>query len=54
MQLAAKQRRAQWHEKEKGVIFEIKKYEKQMQSCIDTLPFTLTQAQQGALDNIII
>ena len=53
MQLASIKRRSQWHEKQKGIQFEIKKYEKQINGCIDSLPFELTGAQQNALEKIM-
>jgi ATP-dependent DNA helicase RecG len=53
MQLAAIKRRTQWHEKEKGIQFDVKKFEKQITTCIDSLPFKLTNAQQLSLDHIM-
>jgi len=52
MQIAAKKRRAQWQEKQKGIQFAIKKYQKQIVDCINSLPFKLTGAQQTALEKI--
>jgi len=53
MQLGAKKRRFQWQERQLGSPFEIKKYEKQINACINSLPFKLTTAQQTALDSIM-
>lgn len=53
MQLAAKKRRTEWQKKQKGIQFVIKKYHKQIKACIDSLPFTLTTAQQNAQDKIL-
>jgi len=52
MQLAANKRRTEWQKKLKGQQFEIKKYQKQIETCIHSLPFKLTNAQQTALDKI--
>ncbi len=52
MQLAAIERRTQWQEKQKGEMFAIKKFEKQINACIDSLPFKLTDAQQSAIEKI--
>jgi len=52
MQLAAQKRRTQWQEKQKGIKFAVNKYKKQINQCIDSLPFKLTSAQQSALDKI--
>jgi len=53
MQLAANKRRSEWQKKQKGLQFEIKKYQKQINNCINSLPFKLTNAQQKALDSIM-
>ncbi len=53
MQLAAKKRRAEWHAIQKGIQFEIKKYDKQIKACIASLPFALTNAQQAAINHIL-
>lgn len=53
MQLNAIQRRTQWKEKQKGIKLEVEKYQKQINACINSLPFKLTSAQQSALDNIV-
>jgi ATP-dependent DNA helicase RecG len=52
MQLAAIKRRSQWQEIQKGVPFEVQKFEKQINACIDSLPFKLTDAQNDALEKI--
>lgn len=52
MQLSANKRRAEWQKKQKGLQFEVTKYQKQIDACIKTLPFQLTTAQQTALDHI--
>src|SRR5258708_27072685 len=52
MQLAAKKRRTQWQAKQKGMQFEIKKYSKEINTCINSLPFKLTTAQLTALEKI--
>jgi len=53
MQLSAKKRRTEWQKKQKGIQFEIKKQQQTIQKSIDSLPFTLTSAQQKALDHIM-
>src|SRR5262249_20199914 len=53
MQLAAIKRRSQWQDKQKGIPFEVKTYEKQITAFIDSLPFTLTNAQQEAVEKIM-
>ncbi|MBA3723461.1 MAG: ATP-dependent DNA helicase RecG [Candidatus Levybacteria bacterium] len=52
MQLGSNKRRADWKEKQKGLPFVIKKYEKKIDDCINSLPFTLTDAQRVAITNI--
>ena len=52
MQLASIKRRAQWQEKQMGLPMEIKKHEKFIESFIQGLPFTLTNAQLSALTKI--
>jgi ATP-dependent DNA helicase RecG len=52
MQLAAKKRRNQWLESQKGIKFSINNYEKQIKKCINSLPFKLTNAQLTALSKI--
>ena len=52
MQLKSNKRRADWKEKQKGLPFAIKKYDKEINSCVNSLPFTLTDAQQEAVANI--
>ena len=42
MQLAARKRREEWLEKQKGITFEVKKYEKEIKETIHSLPFQLT------------
>ena len=53
MQLAAVKRRSDWENKKQGTAFLVKKYEKQIDVCINSLPFTLTTAQHTALEKII-
>src|SRR6185437_11047054 len=53
MQLAAIKRRLEWKEKQHSTPFEVKKIERQINTCIASLPFTLTNAQQTALDKIM-
>jgi len=52
MQLAAKKRRSEWREIQHGIPFEVKKYDERVKLCIDSLPFTLTEAQLTALNHI--
>ncbi|HSX08963.1 MAG TPA: ATP-dependent DNA helicase RecG, partial [Candidatus Saccharimonadales bacterium] len=52
MQLAAKRRRTQWLEKQKGIHFELKKFEDQISQALASLPFKLTDAQQQALTHM--
>ena len=53
MQLAANKRRTEWQKKLKGQQFTITPHQQQIQTCINSLPFTLTTAQQTALDKIM-
>ncbi len=52
MQLKSNKRRSDWKDKQKGLPMEITKFEKEIANCIGTLPFTLTKAQQIAINNI--
>lgn len=52
MQLSAVRRRAAWQEKQKGIKLEVKKFQKQVYACINSLPFKLTGAQQTAIEHI--
>lgn len=52
MQLRSNQRRAEWREKQQGLKFEIKKFKSEINTCISSLPFTLTNAQHEAVANI--
>jgi ATP-dependent DNA helicase RecG len=52
MQLKSTQRRALWKEKRNGIPMLIKPFKKDIDACINSLPFTLTQAQQNAVANI--
>lgn len=52
MQLGAIKRRSQWIDKQKGIKLEIEKYQKQIDGCINSLPFKLTSAQQTAIEHI--
>lgn len=53
MQLAAKKRRSQWQRRQKGIPFQVKRFDQQITACIASLPFTLTLAQQEALYKIM-
>ncbi len=52
MQLKSNKRRSDWKDKQKGLPMEITKFEKQIANCIGSLPFTLTKAQQMAINSI--
>lgn len=52
MQLKSNKRRSEWKENQHGIKFEITKYEKEIAACLNTLPFTLTDAQHAAVANI--
>jgi ATP-dependent DNA helicase RecG len=52
MQLKSTQRRAVWKEKRDGIPMQIKPFKKDIDACINSLPFKLTQAQQNAVANI--
>lgn len=52
MQLRSNKRRAEWKERQLGLKFEITKFEKEINNCINALPFTLTNAQHEAVANI--
>ena len=53
MQLSSKKRRAEWKKEQKGNVFQIKKFQDQIERFIASLPFTLTTAQRGAADDIL-
>ncbi|MGH7203078.1 MAG: DEAD/DEAH box helicase, partial [Candidatus Levyibacteriota bacterium] len=52
MQLGASKRRTLWQEKQKGIKFEVEQFQRQLDECINSLPFKLTGAQQTALEHI--
>ena len=52
MQLEANKRRAAWKNKEATDAFEINKHQKDINACIKSLPFTLTEAQDEAIKQI--
>jgi ATP-dependent DNA helicase RecG len=52
LQLAAKKRRIEWREKKSTSPIEIDKFKKQIAQSISSLPFTLTNSQQKAIDEI--
>ncbi len=51
-QLAAIKRRDEWNKKNKGIPFGIKNNELRIKKFVDSLPFTLTDGQKKALDEI--
>ena len=53
MQLGAIKRRTAWQEKQKGIVFAVKKFQKQLDKCVNSLPFKLTGAQKTARDHIM-
>lgn len=52
LQLAAKQRKAQWREKATGNAFSVQLFAKQVENFFAKLPFTLTDAQKRAIEEI--
>jgi ATP-dependent DNA helicase RecG len=52
LQLAAKKRKIEWREKKSTRPIEINKFKKQIVQSISSLPFTLTNSQQKAIDEI--
>ncbi len=52
MQLSSRIRRLEWQRNLKGKSFEIKKYQKQIENLMDTLPFDLTGAQKRSVNEI--
>lgn len=52
MQLNTLQKRAEWNKAQNAVPFEIKKHMLKINKCIKSLPFTLTNAQKIALNEI--
>ncbi len=50
--LAALKRRDEWNHKNKGLPFEVKNLELKIKHFIDALPFTLTEGQKQALNDI--
>jgi ATP-dependent DNA helicase RecG len=53
LQLASQKRRYEWEKEKQTKPYEISKYQKQIKKCISLLPFTLTNAQTKALDEIL-
>ncbi|MGH9856912.1 MAG: ATP-dependent DNA helicase RecG, partial [Acidobacteriota bacterium] len=53
MQLKSNKRRAEWEAKQKGLSMDSTKYQALIQQCIKSLPFTLTEAQERAIKNIL-
>ncbi len=53
MQLSAQKRRAEWKKEQKGNVFQIKKFQDQIERLIASLPFILTAAQRSAADDIL-
>jgi ATP-dependent DNA helicase RecG len=52
LQLSGFERKKEWREKASGSKFEVTKFEKDLTKFIASLPFTLTSAQERALDDI--
>ncbi len=52
MQLAAQIRRQKWNKQKKGNLLEAKKFEKKINTLIDSLPFELTNSQNRAVGQI--
>lgn len=52
MQLAALKRKKEWRQNITSLPFEIKKYQKELNNFLASLPFTLTSAQQKAIKEI--
>ncbi len=53
LQLASIKKRNDWKQKKKGYKFEIGKFQKNIQSLISSLPFTLTNSQSKAIEEIM-
>ena len=53
LQLAAQKRRTEWRKTQTITPFQIQKFQKEIKSCITSLPFQLTNAQQKAVDDIL-
>lgn len=53
MQLAARKRRETWKEKQEGIPFDIENCKLKIENFIASLPFSLTQAQRKAVDDIL-
>lgn len=53
MQLAANKRRTLWRQKQLTTPFTIQKFQQQIETFISSLPFSLTQAQRKAVDDIL-
>lgn len=52
LQLASLQRKSQWQKKQKGYLFELSKFEKEIDTFWTTLPFELTSAQRKVVHEI--
>ncbi len=52
LQLAAKERRSEWQEKLKGQRLRVAGFQKHIQDFFERLPFTLTNAQKRAIEEI--
>jgi ATP-dependent DNA helicase RecG len=52
-QLSGLKSRKEWKEQTVGHIFEVKKYQKKIEKLLKSLPFTLTSAQQKAVEDIL-
>lgn len=53
MQLAANKRRTMWRQKQLTTPFAVNKYQTQIEELIASLPFSLTEAQRKAIDDIL-
>lgn len=54
MQLASRKRRDEWEKEKQTTPYEIKKFQKEIDTCIASLPFQLTNAQQQAIHDILL
>lgn len=50
--LAAIKRKEEWVKKNKGIVFEVEKHSKKVSHFVDSLPFTLTDGQKKAVEDI--
>lgn len=53
LQLASQKRRSAWEKDKKTKPYKIEKFRQQIENCITLLPFTLTNAQNKALEEIL-